>query len=189
MRPKQQSHGAGSGLNDPWLLVALWTLAVIGLAGAARLLWWYWPGRVFDGLTSGIWTALAWDLAHGDFYRPLLGPHGYGGTRYMPLLFVAQAMLMHVGVDPIHSGVVLMQGSVIAAAVALYFALRACDVPARLAARRERMSHRWTAFVETAVTAGLVIGRPRTNQRKPSTPVEEDRGGWCRHAGSRSVPS
>jgi hypothetical protein len=41
---------------------------------------------------------------------------------------------MHVGVDPIHSGVMLMQGSVIAAAVALFFALRACDVPARLAA-------------------------------------------------------
>jgi hypothetical protein len=134
MRAKQQSPGAGSGLNDPRLLAALWTLAVIGLAGAARVLWWYWPGRVFDGVTSHIWTALAWDLAHGEFYRPPLGPHGYGGTRYMPLLFSAQAMLMHVGVDPIHAGVWLMQGSVIAAAAALYFSLRAYDTPARLAA-------------------------------------------------------
>ena len=50
-----------------------WQLVV---AAAARLLVWYWPGRVFDGVTSHIWTALAWDLAHGHFYRPLLGPDG-----------------------------------------------------------------------------------------------------------------
>jgi hypothetical protein len=134
MRPKQQSRGPSSGLNDPWLLAALWTLAAIGLTGAARLLWWYWPGRVFDGNTSHIWTALAWDLAHGEFYRPLHGPNGYGGTRYMPILFGAHALLMRAGVDPIHAGVALMQGSVIAAGGALYFALRAHDVPARLAA-------------------------------------------------------
>ena len=134
MRPKHQSRGAGSGLNDPWLLAALWTLAVIGLAGAVRLLWWYWPGRVFDGVTSHIWTALAWDLAHGEFYRPPFGPHGYGGTRYMPLLFGAHALLMRAGVDPIHAGVALMQVSVIAAAAALYASLRAYDTPARMAA-------------------------------------------------------
>ena len=133
MRPKQ-SRGAGSGLDDPWLLAALSTLAAIGLAGAARLLSWYWPGRVFAGVTSHTWTALAWDLAHGEFYRPVLGPHGYGGTRYMPILFGAHALLIRAGVDPIHAGVALMQGSVIAAVGALYFALRAHDVPARLAA-------------------------------------------------------
>ncbi len=135
MRPNQRSRGgAGSGVNDSWLLAAVWTLAVVSIAGAARLLWWYWPGRVFDGVTSHIWTALAWNLAHGEFYRPPLGPHGYGGTRYMPLLFGAHALLIRAGVDPIHAGVALMQGSVIAAGVALYFALRAYDVPARLGA-------------------------------------------------------
>src|SRR5438093_4191093 len=135
MRPNQRSRGgAGSGVNDSWLLAAVWTLAVVSIAGAARLLWWYWPGRVFDGVTSHIWTALAWDLAHGHFYRPPLGPDGYGGTRYMPLLFGMQALLMRLGLDPIHAGVLLMQGSVLAAAAALYAALRAHQVPRHLAA-------------------------------------------------------
>jgi hypothetical protein len=123
-----------SPLGDPWLTAALWTLAIVAVAAAARLLVWYWPGRVFDGVTSHIWTALAWDLAHGHFYRPLLGPDGYGGTRYMPLMFGMQALLMRLGFDPIHAGVLLMQGSVLAAAAALYAALRAYQVPRRLAA-------------------------------------------------------
>ena len=123
-----------SAFSDPWLAAALWTLAMVAVAAAARLLVWYWPGRVFDGVTSHIWTALAWDLAHGHFYRPPLGPDGYGGTRYMPLLFATQALLMRVGLDPIHAGVLLMQGSVLAAAAALYAALRAHQVSRRLAA-------------------------------------------------------
>lgn len=129
-----RSKGALSGVGDPWLTPALWTLVIVALAAAARLLVWYWPGRVFDGVTSHIWTALAWDLAHGKFYKPPLGPDGYGGTRYMPLLFGAQAVLMRLGLDPIHAGVLLMQGSVVAAAAALYAALGAHEVPRRLAA-------------------------------------------------------
>jgi len=127
-------RSARSTLGDPWLLAALWTLAIVAVAAAARLLVWYWPGRVFDGVTSHIWTALAWDLARGHFYRPPLGPDGYGGTRYMPLLFVTQALLMRLGLDPIQAGVLLMQVSVLAAAAALYAALRAHQVPRRLAA-------------------------------------------------------
>jgi hypothetical protein len=127
-------RSAPSALGDPWLLTALWTLAIVAVGAAARLLVWYFPGRVFDGVTSHIWTALAWDLAHGHFYRPLLGPDGYGGTRYMPLLFGTQALLMRLGLDPIHAGVLLMQGSVLAAVAALYAALRAHQVPRRLAA-------------------------------------------------------
>jgi hypothetical protein len=126
--------GHSSGPGDPWLLAALWALAIGALAGAARLLLWYWPGRVFDGVTSHIWTALAWDLDHGELYRLPLGPRGYGGTRYMPLLFSAHALLLRAGVDPIHAGVALMQVSVIAAGAALYFALRSSCVSARVAA-------------------------------------------------------
>jgi hypothetical protein len=119
---------------DTRLLAAVSTFAVVALAGAARILWWYWPGSVFDGITSHIWTALAWNLAHGELYRPPLGPDGYGGTRYMPLLFVVHGLLIRAHADAIHAGVALMQGSVIAAAAALFLALRASDVPARLAA-------------------------------------------------------
>jgi len=122
-----------SSATDRHLLAVLWTFALVALAGAVRILWWYWPGSVFDGFTSDIWTALAWNFAHGEFYRPLLGPDGYGGTRYMPLLFVAHGLLIRAHVDPIHAGVFLMQWSVAAAAVALFLALRAVRVPARLA--------------------------------------------------------
>ena len=115
------------------LLTTVWIYTVVALAAAARLLWWYWPGSIFDGVTSHIWTALAWDFAHGEFYRSPLGPNGYGGTRYMPLLFVAHGLLIRAHVDAIRAGVMLMQGSVIAAAAALFVALRSLNVSARLA--------------------------------------------------------
>ncbi|MGB7220533.1 MAG: hypothetical protein WBD07_17170 [Vicinamibacterales bacterium] len=120
--------------SDRALVAAIWLAAAAGLVGGARLMWWYWPGRVFVGSTSDIWTALAWDFAHGEFYRPLLSADGYGGTRYMPLLFVGHGLLMRAGMDPIYSGILLMQTSVLAVAGALYFALRAGGAPARLAA-------------------------------------------------------
>lgn len=119
--------------GDTRLLATLWAFAIVALAGAARVLWWYWPGSVFDGVTSHIWTALAWNFAHGEFYRPTLGSDGYGGTRYMPLLFVVHGALIRAHADAIQAGVVLMQGSVVAAAIALFLALRASELPARLA--------------------------------------------------------
>ena len=36
--------------GDPRLLATLWVFAVVAVAGAARILWWYWPGSVFDGV-------------------------------------------------------------------------------------------------------------------------------------------
>lgn len=122
-------------VDDRAAVRVLWIYVAAGLAGAARLLWWYWPARgMFDGTTSNIWTALAWDVAHGEFYRPLLSPSGYGGTRYMPLLFVAHGLLLRLHVDPILAGAALMQASVCAAAAALYFTLREARVRAPLAA-------------------------------------------------------
>jgi hypothetical protein len=124
-------RGADDG--DSRLLTTVWMFALVALAGAVRILWWYWPGSIFDGVTSHIWTALAWNFAHGEFYRPPLGPNGYGGTRYMPLLFVAHGLLIRAHADAIGAGVMLMQGSVIAAAAALFLALRSLNVSARLA--------------------------------------------------------
>ena len=115
------------------MIVAAWALVVVGLVADVRLMAWYWPGSFFDGPTSDVWTALAWDFAHGEFYRPLVGPAEYGGTRYMPLLFVVHGLLIRAHLDPIHVGVLLMQTSVVAAAVALFAALRAASVPPRLA--------------------------------------------------------
>jgi hypothetical protein len=119
--------------NRP-LTIVLSTVVLIALAGAARLMLWFWPGSFFVGIKSNIWTALAWNFAHGEFYRAPLGPAGYGGTRWMPLLFVTHGLLIRAHADPIHAGVLLMQASVVAAALALFAALRAAGVQDRLAA-------------------------------------------------------
>jgi len=55
-------------------------------------------------LVSGVWLALARDLREGLLYRDLLGPAGYGGTRYFPLFFALIAGLSRLGVDPIAAG-------------------------------------------------------------------------------------
>jgi len=54
--------------------------------------------------TSGTFTALAVDLKHGVFYRPLYGDLGYGGTRYFPLHFVLHAALLELGMGPEAAG-------------------------------------------------------------------------------------
>jgi len=66
-------------------------------------------------------------------YRPVLSASGFGGTRYMPLLFGLHGALIRLGIDPVHAGVLLMQGSVVAACIALYGALRAANVASSLA--------------------------------------------------------
>ena len=109
--------------------------ACVGLACAARVTWAYWrhTDSLFLRMKSSVWVALAWTFAHGEFYRPVLGAGGYGGTRYMPLFFVLHGALIRAGADPIWSGVALMHLSVAAAAVALFAAQRQLDVPTRLA--------------------------------------------------------
>src|SRR5215467_7520740 len=100
-------------------------LAVAGLIAAVHLLRWYWPGSFFHNPASGTWTALAWDFAHGELYPPVFSPLGFGGTRYMPLLFMLHGALIRLHLDPITAGVLVMQGSVVSVAIALYVVLRA----------------------------------------------------------------
>jgi hypothetical protein len=110
--------------------------AAIGVLTAARLVrtYWFGSGNIFLRVKSSVWVALAWAFAHGEFYRPVLGPSGYGGTRYMPLLFVIHGLLIRAGADPIRSGLTVMQLSVVAAAAALFVALRTFEVDTKLAA-------------------------------------------------------
>jgi hypothetical protein len=112
----------------------LWTYLAAGVAGAVALMVWYWPGSFFDSTTSSVWLALAHDFAHGRFYRPVVSDAGYGGTRYMPLLFAAYGGLLRTGVDSILAGIVLMQASVMALAGVLYRVLRLLGLPFELAA-------------------------------------------------------
>jgi len=129
-------RSAPGSIIDRRVIAAVDACAVIGLASAGRLMYSYWwrTGALFLRARSSVWVALARDAAHGELYRPVLGAAGYGGTRYMPLLFVSHGLLMRAGVDPILGGVVLMQATVAAAAVALFIALRKFALPARVAA-------------------------------------------------------
>jgi hypothetical protein len=111
------------------VIPVLWVYLVTGVTGAIALMVWYWPGSFFDSTTSSVWLALAWDFAHGVFYRPVVSSDGYGGTRYMPLLFVLYGGLLRAGVDSIIAGVVLMQLSVMALAVVLCRVLRLIGLP------------------------------------------------------------
>lgn len=48
--------------------------------------------------SAGVMISLARDLTQGVFYRPLFGTLGYGGTRYFPLYFTLNALLLKLGV-------------------------------------------------------------------------------------------
>ena len=74
---------------------------------------------------SGTWTALAVDLTKGVFYRPLLGPDGFGGTRYFPLHFILHATVIKVLGDPVRSGQFLAAFSVFLLALGVCFVVRA----------------------------------------------------------------
>ncbi len=102
--------------------IRLILIAVVALAlaeGARFALWDWGPGRSFDGSTSGVWTALAVDVANGVFYRPVLAGDGYGGTRYFPLFFALYGALIALFGHPTAVGLALMQGSVLVMAAAI----------------------------------------------------------------------
>jgi hypothetical protein len=119
-------------MKNPWprfTLASLWACTLLGLASALDLFLWYWPDGLFQYDTAGIYCALAWDTAQGQFYRPLLSPEGYGGTRYMPLFFVVHAGLIRVFGDPVWTGWIWLQASVGLAVTALVALLRQQGLP------------------------------------------------------------
>ena len=84
--------------------------------------------------TSGTWIALAVDLKHGMFYRPMFGDLGYGGTRYLPLHFVLHAVLMNLGLGPVAAGHALEGMAGLGLLVGIYWILRRLGVAAWMAA-------------------------------------------------------
>jgi len=74
---------------------------------------------------SGTWIALALDTVEGIFYRPLLSECGYGGTRFMPLYFLLNAMLARfLGINVIASGYVVSVASAIGLLSGVWLFLR-----------------------------------------------------------------
>jgi hypothetical protein len=104
--------------------LALWCAAASSVFVWVWLLAWYWAGGFPYDATSGVWTALASDWAHGTLYRPVHDAAGYGGTRYMPLFFVLHGWLIRAGVGPVAAGAGLTLASMLLFLGGLFAALR-----------------------------------------------------------------
>jgi hypothetical protein len=87
-----------------WVAPALAVTAVIFALAAFGAHAWQAFNGVYVNHVSGIWLALARDLAEGVFYRDLISPLGYGGTRYFPLFFVIIGGLLKLGLSPLVAG-------------------------------------------------------------------------------------
>ena len=77
--------------------------AVVAFAALAAHAWQSYSGAYLS-YVSGIWLALGRDLADGVFIRDLIGPLGYGGTRYFPLFFILIGSFLAVGIPPLMAG-------------------------------------------------------------------------------------
>jgi hypothetical protein len=80
-------------------------------------------------LGSGVWLGLARDTHDGVFYRPLWNGGEYGGTRYVPMLFVLTAGLMRTGVAAIPAGVTVSMIGLVAMAAAVALFLKRLGTP------------------------------------------------------------
>lgn len=104
------------------LLVAL--AGALAAATLARLPAAWASGNALDHV-SGAWIALADDLAHGTFYRPLHDPAlGFGGTRFFPLAFALHAALVRLGAPLLPAGMALSLGAGLLLVGAAYALLR-----------------------------------------------------------------
>lgn len=130
-----------------------------------------------DG-TAGVWSAIAFDVSQGDFYRPLEGDDGFGGTRYFPLYFILHGALIALGVPVVPAGIALSLLSVAALAWALFRLLRRLDAPPLLAATgctvllvstavQQAIS---TVRADAAATAFLVFGLGFCLGKRPRDP-------------------
>ena len=99
----------------------IWVAALTGIVFIADAIVSIASG-VYLNLGTGVWLALARDTHDGVFYRPLWNGSEYGGTRYLPMLFVSTAGLMRLGLDAISAGVTVsvMGLGAMAVAVALF---------------------------------------------------------------------
>src|ERR1700735_116560 len=81
---------------------------------------------------EGVWLTCAQDFMHGVFYRPLLGPFGYGGTRYFPLYFVLTGIFSKIAGSLENSALLLCTVSLFLLACAVYVLLRRLNVSVAL---------------------------------------------------------
>jgi hypothetical protein len=107
----------------PRVLLGISAAALTALFGM-RIFWAWKYAHTLDH-ASGTWSALAYDFAHGTFYRPLYSRQlGYGGTRYFPVHFVLQGLFMRFGAGAITAGHLIELSSVLLLLVGIYAFLR-----------------------------------------------------------------
>src|SRR5271157_54519 len=107
-------------------------VGLIILIAAARALV-CWANDTWVDHPAGVIIAMAADLRDGVFYRPLLGPEGYGGTRYFPLYFVLHAVLLKFGLPVLPSVYILSTAAVFLLLLGLFYLLRGLGVEPWLA--------------------------------------------------------
>ena len=100
-----------------------------------------WATDAWVNHPAGVLIAMAADLKHGVFYRPLFGPVGYGGTRYFPLYFVLHALLMKLGLPVLLSAYLLSAAAMISLLAGVFYLLR--GLAWSRGWRRARRLHSW----------------------------------------------
>jgi hypothetical protein len=125
----------------------------LALGTAARLPAAWESGNALNHV-SGTWMTLADDLSRGTLYRPLAEAGEYGGTRYFPLAFAAQAGLLRLGAPRLAAayGASLAAGAFLALGV--FLLLRAGGGPRGAAAASAAL-----AFAGFAGQHALSAGR------------------------------
>lgn len=98
-----ENRGAPFG-GTAWSRAFLSCAVAAGLLGLACIVMGVRSGTQVNHVAA-TWTAIAADMSQGLFYRPLYSPEiGYGGTRFFPLFFSLQALLIKSGLTPIVAG-------------------------------------------------------------------------------------
>ena len=106
--------------------------AVVVITVVRTAIWWKSDAGI--SFASGVMITMAADLTKGTFYRPLFGPIGYGGTRYFPLYFCLQALLLKLGVPVLASAYLISAAAVALLVWATFQLLRELGVESWLAA-------------------------------------------------------
>jgi len=93
------------------ILLSVAAAGLIVLTIVRTAIWWKTGAGI--SFASGVMITMAADLTKATFYRPLFGPAGYGGTRYFPLYFSLQALLMKLGMPVLASAYLLSAGAIV----------------------------------------------------------------------------
>lgn len=107
-------------------------VALILILTAIRA-WVCWTNDTYASFPAGVVIAMAEDLKGGVFYRPLFGPWGYGGTRYFPLYFVLDTLLLKLHIPVLLSAYLLSGAAVILLTVGCFYLMKALGVAPWLA--------------------------------------------------------